>query len=640
MMPVFVGTHRLASQNVDPATGTTRAKEQAEVHDRRVPRPADLERVNLRLKSSAGNQDVTVYFSDDGKALYLFPTFSIMGMTVGGAKVEIKDGTLRAPVGATGAISIEISDLEHFNNYIPSLLAALGQEQRPVSGKRYLPAFQKDEFGTERWEAVLYHTAMNPPTIIGKVAFARGASKSFLISFPLEGEAKRLLAEGVPAASLVLSLRADYSADIIEDDLTVTAKALESALVQFRTNVFGDPAPTNKDLYVLAVGGSGVGVTRVEEELSRVIDVSIRTRNPGSDPVLSAKLMQTVIGEWASRRTLAALPQDAVGALLLSNNIVLTGAIGDLNGLLEKSRTQDETEIRKLLETFKERERGGSGGMNVSVSPKGFGGGAQAAYKSRDVDASKSEDELRTLAAKELHNEFHGKAPSVVGLHYTTSGALSGFSVDQITVTFERYLRGFANFAYPIELSQLDSISYPSWRTDSGSGEKGIGMVSIFPGTIEAAARLDSAGIYLLCDGEVLKRADYPELYLFLGNDPDPRHVDFRLPDYQGYFLRGHDPLRRIDTDAGRQLGNQQNWATAMPVAPFNIQNSGGHSHKGPMDEVHGKGKSAWPRPASGGGTQVTEIELGGGEHTHAIGGGDPETRPVNKSVIFVIRAK
>ena len=54
---------------------------------------------------------------------------------------------------------------------------------------------------------------------------------------------------------------------------------------------------------------------------------------------------------------------------------------------------------------------------------------------------------------------------------------------------------------------------------------------------------------WLPCDGRSLGTNQYPSLFAALGYLYGGSDKQFNLPDYQGYFLRGLDPEKKIDKD-------------------------------------------------------------------------------------------
>ena len=150
-----------------------------------------------------------------------------------------------------------------------------------------------------------------------------------------------------------------------------------------------------------------------------------------------------------------------------------------------------------------------------------------------------------------------------------------------------------------------------------------------------------------LCDGSLLAAdGDDDPLALAIGdtyalaNVATPRGK-IRLPDFRGFFLRGHGEAGAA-ARASAPLGQQQVDATRLPNAPFRTNVAGEHSHNstdlhstsargdggatGFNGWFHGNAPSRFLKPA--------------GAHDHAIIGGDSETRPVNYSVHWIIRVR
>lgn len=76
-------------------------------------------------------------------------------------------------------------------------------------------------------------------------------------------------------------------------------------------------------------------------------------------------------------------------------------------------------------------------------------------------------------------------------------------------------------------------------------------------GTIERLAGTVAPDGYLLCDGSIVNRADYPELFKTIGTSFGYGNDDgltFHLPDLRGRFLRGTDEDTGRDLDSIRRL--------------------------------------------------------------------------------------
>lgn len=176
---------------------------------------------------------------------------------------------------------------------------------------------------------------------------------------------------------------------------------------------------------------------------------------------------------------------------------------------------------------------------------------------------------------------------------------------------------------------------------------------------------------WLVCDGRPLSsKPEFKELESVLGVT--------HLPDIRGRFLRGVDipaegKLADLDEEKNRVVGTPQGYSTAKPaVTNFVSDTQPGHFHDGlwhaPPDNINpqtgwtseGNWVHAWrsdgpganadekyrnsplgPLPALSGFRQMNRIpDSKSGEHSHAISsGGDPETRPVNVAVFWIIKA-
>jgi len=164
---------------------------------------------------------------------------------------------------------------------------------------------------------------------------------------------------------------------------------------------------------------------------------------------------------------------------------------------------------------------------------------------------------------------------------------------------------------------------------------------------------------WLLCDGSAVSRTTYAGLFTAIGtvHGSGDGASTFNLPDYRGRFLRGVDGAAGNDPDAatrtaaktggnvGNMLGSLQGQATALPTLQFGISTTGGHNHYlgGASDAsvVSGHLTSSattgtWTLSDTGpyGGSNTTTS----GDHSHAVSGGDKETRPKNAYVNYIIK--
>jgi microcystin-dependent protein len=119
---------------------------------------------------------------------------------------------------------------------------------------------------------------------------------------------------------------------------------------------------------------------------------------------------------------------------------------------------------------------------------------------------------------------------------------------------------------------------------------------AIFAGEIRLFAGLSSPPFnWLLCNGSVLARADYPKLFDVIGTlygKGDEGEIHFRLPDLRGRVAVGVDREGVRAGDVAKQLGNVGGQATHI----LSVAQLPSHEHdRGQLATVHG------------------------GEHTHGI---------------------
>lgn len=180
-------------------------------------------------------------------------------------------------------------------------------------------------------------------------------------------------------------------------------------------------------------------------------------------------------------------------------------------------------------------------------------------------------------------------------------------------------------------------------------------------GTIQCYATCDVPDCWKICDGQLLKIEDYPELYKVIGTTFGGDKDRFALPDLRGRFIRGWDMDGNID--GGREFGTYQEDAIQVHGHLINIGNdnkvleNGKHSHKISITH-HNAGLGGVDADEVnnynyGSGTKDTSSC---GVHSHtlpSISIGEPskinrwgevrfadETRPQNIALLFCIKAK
>lgn len=162
------------------------------------------------------------------------------------------------------------------------------------------------------------------------------------------------------------------------------------------------------------------------------------------------------------------------------------------------------------------------------------------------------------------------------------------------------------------------------------------------------------AGLYpmipgwVLCDGRSYPPSQYAELYAVIGTiygSPSSGDQLFCVPNLSGQFLRGvthasttdpdaltrtaPQPLLNIPGNSANQVGSVQTYGTAQPHSPFQAA-------------IYGlpTGTNSCQSPAGApDDICISHPDLWDKHWTDTSGGGDKETRPVNKSVWYLIKA-
>lgn len=156
---------------------------------------------------------------------------------------------------------------------------------------------------------------------------------------------------------------------------------------------------------------------------------------------------------------------------------------------------------------------------------------------------------------------------------------------------------------------------------------------------------------WLPCDGRALKSSEYPSLFSVIGTiygngtsgAGAGNGTDFNLPDFTNQFLRGVNDDRLPNYQ--RTMGSKEGYLTALPRKQFTGISSfdGNHTHSATnwRTTFSSNTKAGWPGGARISGT-VSKAGISiNGNHTHTAtltGGGDTETRPRNRALIYCIK--
>lgn len=151
----------------------------------------------------------------------------------------------------------------------------------------------------------------------------------------------------------------------------------------------------------------------------------------------------------------------------------------------------------------------------------------------------------------------------------------------------------------------------------------------------------DIGSRWLLCNGKEYKQAEYPDLFNVIGNmyGGDPAGGTFKVPNYQGQFLRGADRGTGVDPNASSR--------TYVGIAPTNAQ-TGDPGTLQPSATARPAGTSQFSCSVanlpmswfdSSGGARNSPKPDGNDAHDLTLSGFDNETRPKNVYVYFLIKS-
>lgn len=191
--------------------------------------------------------------------------------------------------------------------------------------------------------------------------------------------------------------------------------------------------------------------------------------------------------------------------------------------------------------------------------------------------------------------------------------------------------------AAPVVVIPGEGAGYVYYSAGGGAAAPPAADTS-FVGMISAFSTTPPADTWVVCNGQTISKAAYPELVEFLAGAAATSAV---MPNYQGYFLRGVN-TGASGVDPGRTVGSVQGEAFKSHTHGGTTNSDGAHAH-------------TWTMPYSFSGSGPVTLESGSvvgyhaqatstdGDHTHAFttgASGSVETRPVNIAVIYAMRAK
>jgi microcystin-dependent protein len=232
--------------------------------------------------------------------------------------------------------------------------------------------------------------------------------------------------------------------------------------------------------------------------------------------------------------------------------------------------------------------------------------------------------------------EEHSLATDVFGVFTATVGAVTPNVFKTINYSILQSLKvevkkTSAAVYITIHNGQMLSVPYAQYANKAKDATTATTANNGVPvGTIIAFAGSTAPPGWLACDGAPIP-AVHTELIAVLGNS-----WGGGLPNLTNAFLRG--------SGSGRAVGSDQVQATAMPTNKFVATTSekGIHNHDVKFIDkelvaVLGPGELVSEITSFGGNYSGTRSA---GAHTHdvTISGGDVETRPKNKAVLYIIK--
>jgi microcystin-dependent protein len=180
---------------------------------------------------------------------------------------------------------------------------------------------------------------------------------------------------------------------------------------------------------------------------------------------------------------------------------------------------------------------------------------------------------------------------------------------------------------------------------------------SILPaGTVLPFAGATAPSGWAICDGSIVSRSEYPELFLAIGEawGNGDGSTTFHLPDMRGRFMRGADNGTGRDPDAGSRTASNAGGATGDNVGTVQSHNFGSHNHGG---GAHTHRTNDWAGRIAGYASAIASNRISTGTNglTNNTGGnsivantggrsanisseGGNENRPVNANMNYIIK--
>ena len=194
----------------------------------------------------------------------------------------------------------------------------------------------------------------------------------------------------------------------------------------------------------------------------------------------------------------------------------------------------------------------------------------------------------------------------------------------QLAAKVNVYEKGVASGLCPLDASAKIAAGYlPSIPLEllpsTVTGMMPIGGIIPWPTDVAPAN-------FLPCEGGYYSTTTYAALYAVLGTRYGAGSGTFRVPDYRGYFLRGWSHTSGVDPDASSRT-NRGDGTSGDNVGTAQGTQNLAHTHSTTLNHS----------PMSTGGAYC--LAPTGTPYSYGSGSsGRNESRPVNKSVLWIIR--
>ncbi len=202
--------------------------------------------------------------------------------------------------------------------------------------------------------------------------------------------------------------------------------------------------------------------------------------------------------------------------------------------------------------------------------------------------------------------------------------------------------------------TKLPTVAYAKYSDKATFANNGVEPGSIIPfgGPVS-----NIPPGYIVCDGVAYSITDpeYANLFTAIGTSWGANGAGtFRVPDLQGYFLRGVDP-NTTDPDGNTRTALYTGGATGRNVGSYQEDAFQSHNHGSGSLEANSSGSHFHTLPdigdGGGSGTVIDGTDVAGstnrtglaGNHSHALIGntateGGGQTHPKNAYVYFIIK--